>query len=83
MKVNQTPAMPKAEQVVKAKTQEAGDGATFQRLLSKARQVSNPADSTPLRAQTANPLAALEGMACVTRSQALQGSCSEVAMKRI
>lgn len=83
MKVTQTPAMPTMEQVVKAKTQDGGDGATFQRLLSKAGQVSGPADSTPPRAQAADPLAALEGMACVTRSQSLQGSCSEVAMKRI
>ena len=83
MKVTQTPAKPPEEKAVKVKTQESGDGATFQGLLSKAGQVSGPADSTPSLAQTADPLAALEGMACVTRSQALQGSCYETAMKRI
>ena len=81
MKVTQTPAMPPAEKATKTKTKEAGDATTFQGLLAEARQVSGPAESTPSQIQATDPLAALEGMASVTRSQAVQRNTTAEAMK--
>ena len=83
MKVTQTPTMSPVEKVPKSKTKEAVDGATFQGLLEKAGQASGTADLTPPKTQVADPLAGLEGMACVARSQVVQGSGTEEAVRRI
>ena len=83
MKVSQTPAMPPSEKVPKEKTKEAGDGETFQGLLSKACQIKGPADSISPQTQIADPATVLEGMTGVARSQAVQGIGTEKAMQRI
>jgi uncharacterized protein (DUF2342 family) len=83
MKITQTPAMPPTEKASKTKTKEAGDATSFQGLLSRAGQVRDSRVSAPSKIQAIDPLVALEGTACVTRSQAVQGSAAAEAMKCI
>jgi hypothetical protein len=83
MKVTQTPAMPPADQFQKAKNKDAGDGLNFQGVLSKAVRVNGQADSTAPQTPAADPLAPLEGVPGVARSQAAQGSVTEEAVNRI
>ena len=83
MKVTQTPFMPPTEKVAKAKSEETGDRVSFQGLLSKAVQVNGPEDLTAPQTQAADPLAALEGVACMARYQPMQGGITEEAMKCI